>query len=180
MCMSGCSIRLASSVTTAPPTAVVTEAPATALPTASPTEGTVPPTGTPVAVQTTATMTAVPTVTPVPTPTSAPTPDLRFFVSVKVTGPEGELFSVNEFETEEGATVFSILQEICEKKGVRLDYSGSVKRGTVYVEGIDGIYEKVYGGSSGWIYYVNDKMPNIAVSSYKVKNRDAIEWRYVK
>lgn len=142
--MSGCSIRLASSVTTAPPTAVVTEVPASLL------------------------------------PTPAPTPDLRFFVSVKVTGPEGELFSESEFETEEGATVFSVLQEICEKKGVKLDYSGSVRRGTVYVEGIDGAYEKMYGGSSGWTYYVNGTMPNASVSSYKVNNRDVIEWRYVK
>ena len=47
-----------------------------------------------------------------------------------------------------------------------------------YIEGINQIYEKDCGTKSGWMYCVNGTFPNYGCSDYKLKNGDAVEWRY--
>ena len=184
--IAGCSIRLASSVVTASPTAVAASPAVTATPERTSASPSVTPSvsATPLPASTTEKpiSPAVPTQTPEPTATPVPTsvPEPEFWVNLKIEGPEGTLFSEQKFETEANATVFTVLQSFCEKKGIPMDYSGSVKRGTVYVRGIDGFFEKMYGGRSGWTYYVNGEMPPVSSSSYKMKKGDTVEWRYVK
>ena len=49
----------------------------------------------------------------------------------------------------------------------------------MYVSSINGLAEKEHGASSGWMYAVNGKLPNMACSAYKLVDGDSIQWRYV-
>ena len=85
-----------------------------------------------------------------------------------------------QYEADRQVTVFEVLQDLCERSGISLNYSGSLKRNTVYVQAIDDIWEKAYGGSSGWLYYVNESFASVGVSSYILEDGDVIEWKYTR
>ncbi len=48
-----------------------------------------------------------------------------------------------------------------------------------YVSAVNGLAEKVMGGSSGWTYTVNGTMPMTGASSYVLSSGDSLVWRYV-
>ena len=50
--------------------------------------------------------------------------------------------------------------------------------GSVYVEGINNLYEFDCGELSGWMYSVNGIYPNYGCSSYILKDGDVICWVY--
>lgn len=127
---------------------------------------------------------AVPTGTPFPSATAAssatPVSGQCFWISI--TGPDGPIVEETElqYEADRQVTVFEVLQDLCERSGISLNYSGSLKRNTVYVQAIDDIWEKAYGGSSGWLYYVNESFASVGVSSYILEDGDVIEWKYTR
>lgn len=49
---------------------------------------------------------------------------------------------------------------------------------SVYVEGINHLYEFSAGELSGWMYKVNGVYPNYGCSQYVLKDGDVIEWNY--
>ncbi len=142
------------------------------------------------AAQSTAKPTAKPTVRPTSQPvtdkpatakpTATPVPKQNITVSIK--GPEGMILNKTQLQygPEEKKTVFDITMDACVNSGIEVIYTGSVKRHTIYIQGIGGIFEKDYGGSSGWIYLVNGTFPSIDVSSYVLKNGDVVEWQYTR
>lgn len=48
-----------------------------------------------------------------------------------------------------------------------------------YVEAINSLAEKQYGGMSGWMYSVNGNYPNFGCHKYILKNNDRLTWTYV-
>lgn len=62
------------------------------------------------------------------------------------------------------------------KNKIQIDYDSSNE--TVYVKGINGLYEFDCGELSGWMYKVNGETPNVGCSGYKLKDGDVIEWVY--
>ena len=48
-----------------------------------------------------------------------------------------------------------------------------------YVSAINGLAEKEYGASSGWVYAVNGVEPNTACSNYELSDGDTLTWTYV-
>ena len=50
--------------------------------------------------------------------------------------------------------------------------------GSVYVQGINYLYEFSCGELSGWMYRVNGQFPNYGCSKYTLKDGDVIEWLY--
>lgn len=77
------------------------------------------------------------------------------------------------FTFEEGATVYDALCAL----GLSIGSQDSIHG--VYVSSINGLAEKEHGASSGWMYAVNGKLPNMACSAYKLVDGDSIQWRYV-
>lgn len=73
----------------------------------------------------------------------------------------------------EGATVYDALCAL----GLSVNAHGS-SYGT-YVAAIGGLAEKQYGGTSGWMYSVNDSTPMTACSNYVLSNGDNVVWYYV-
>ena len=50
--------------------------------------------------------------------------------------------------------------------------------GSVYIQGINYLYEFSCGPLSGWMYLVNGVFPNYGCSKYALKDGDVIEWVY--
>ncbi len=90
--------------------------------------------------------------------------------------PDDGIILNDSFEIEENETVFDILVEAAKKHSVQLDYSGTA--GTVYISGINYIYEFDFGDLSGWMYLVNGEKSSVGCDGYVLSNGDFIEWLY--
>lgn len=88
----------------------------------------------------------------------------------------GIILDDTEFSISEGDTVFDVLVSATKKNKIQIDYDSSNE--TVYVKGINGLYEFDCGELSGWMYKVNGETPNVGCSGYKLKDGDIIEWVY--
>ena len=94
-------------------------------------------------------------------------------ISVDSSAVGGPVSSSGTFTFEEGATVYDALCAL----GLSIGSQDSIHG--VYVSSINGLAEKEHGASSGWMYAVNGKLPNMACSAYKLRDGDSIQWRYV-
>ncbi len=59
-----------------------------------------------------------------------------------------------------------------------MEFSFTPMYNSVYIEGINNLYEFDVGELSGWMYKVNNWFPNYVASRYVVKEGDNIEWVY--
>lgn len=94
-------------------------------------------------------------------------------VSVTSSAVGNPVSSGGTFTFNEGATVYDALCAL----GLSVNAHGS-SYGT-YVSAIGGLAEKQYGGTSGWMYSVNDTTPMTACSNYVLSNGDNVVWYYV-
>lgn len=77
----------------------------------------------------------------------------------------------------DGDTAFSVLRAALGESRVLLDYSDISER-SVYVRGINNIYEYDCGDLSGWMYSVNGIFPTISSSEYVLHDGDEVVWQY--
>lgn len=77
-------------------------------------------------------------------------------------------------------TVFDILSRAVRANKFQMDFQGADKNayGSVYIKGIQFIYEFSCGELSGWMYSVNGVFPNVGCDRYRLKDGDSIEFRY--
>jgi len=78
----------------------------------------------------------------------------------------------------ENETVFEVLNRICKKANIQIEYSWTPLYGSYYIEGINHLYEFDCGEQSGWMYKVNEWFPNYGCSSYYLEDGDVIVWCY--
>lgn len=90
----------------------------------------------------------------------------------------GVIYSEKAVIFEDGASVFDILIEEMQNNKIHMEYVGTPLQNSVYIEGINNIYEFDCGNLSGWIYSVNGEFPNFSMSNFIVKNGDFIEILY--
>lgn len=90
----------------------------------------------------------------------------------------GIIFSKNEIAVQENESAFDILKRELINSGIHIEFSLSPVYNSVYIEGINNIYEFDCGERSGWKYSVNGKYPPVASSEYKVKSGDKIVFTY--
>ena len=81
-------------------------------------------------------------------------------------------------EFEEGETVFDVLNRVCERFDIPLEYSWTPMYDSYYIEGINNLYEFDCGSESGWMYKVNGWFPNYGCSSYYLTGGEKIVWCY--
>lgn len=89
---------------------------------------------------------------------------------------DGVILSVKKLEIKEGeTTVLSLIQDACDKNAIPY----RLKSG--YIRSINGLAEKSkdFGPQSGWVYSVNDVYPSVGAGSYRLKDGDVVELRYV-
>lgn len=103
-------------------------------------------------------------------------------VTFNVYGPisEGNQLMINHDSVaiNDGETVIDVLKRDTSSHGMALSYKGSGS--TVYVKGINGLFEFDKGSQSGWIYQVNGAFPSYSCGSYTVKSGDVINWMYTE
>ena len=77
-------------------------------------------------------------------------------------------------------SVWDILQRAAKEHNIQLEYQGANENeyNSVYIEGINHLYEFSAGPLSGWMYQVNGAYPNYGASQYELADGDVIEWHY--
>lgn len=91
----------------------------------------------------------------------------------------GLILQTTDFQIEEGDTVFDILSEAAAKNKIQIESNDTADdSSSIYIEGINHIYEFDFGELSGWIYFVNGETPSVSCGEYKLSDGDIIEWKY--
>ncbi len=100
--------------------------------------------------------------------------------SEKYVPSDGAILNQTKIAIEEGDTAWTVTRKALQMNSIHVDYTGATetKYGSIYVKGIQHIYERQAGSLSGWMYAINGKAPNVGVSSYEVKKNDRISWQY--
>ena len=76
----------------------------------------------------------------------------------------------------QGDTVFDLFKRACRENKIQFEYEGE---GTsVYISGIDYLYEFDCGELSGWEYSVNNSFPNVGCNAFKPDDGDTVKWLY--
>ena len=100
--------------------------------------------------------------------------------SEKYVPKNGVILSTSPYEIQhEDDSAWDITLRALQQHHIHFEYEGAAKKyGSIYVEGINHLYEKDAGKLSGWMYSVNGKNPGIGCGSYEVKDGDHIVWQY--
>jgi hypothetical protein len=88
----------------------------------------------------------------------------------------GDILTDYEVSIGEGDTVFDALKKACKKKQIQFEYQGSGD--SLYIRGIDYLYEFECGDLSGWEYCVNGKFPDKGCNSVTLSDGDVVKWLY--
>ena len=76
--------------------------------------------------------------------------------------------------------MWDVLQRATREHKIQLEYQGANENlyNSVYIEGINHLYEFSAGPLSGWMYAVNGVYPNYGCSQYVLQDGDTIVWNY--
>ena len=77
-----------------------------------------------------------------------------------------------------GESVFDVLQRVCKKNKIHLEFDWTPLYNSAYIQGIGNLYEFDVGANSGWMYSVNGWFPNYGCSRYELQEGDVVEWVY--
>lgn len=91
---------------------------------------------------------------------------------------DGVIYATKTISFYEGESVFNVLLREMKKNKIHMEFSNTPMYNSVYIEGINNLYEFDCGELSGWMYKVNDWFPNYGCSRYQLKEGDVIEWVY--
>lgn len=75
-------------------------------------------------------------------------------------------------------TVYDVLNRAVRHHKIQMECVYSANYDSIYVQGINQLYEFSCGELSGWMYKVNGVFPNYGCSKYTLKNGDVVEWVY--
>lgn len=98
-------------------------------------------------------------------------------ITIVIIGPDNtSILDTTEVDFKDGDTAFDKLKQVVKDNNIQMDYSG--KKSSVYIRGIDNIYEFDKGPESGWIFRVNGEISQASSGAYKLNDGDKIEWLY--
>ena len=97
---------------------------------------------------------------------------------VELVPEDGVIFPAAEVTFYEGESVFNVLQREMKKARIHMEFSSVPMYNSVYIEGINNLYEFDCGELSGWMYKVNNWFPDYGCSRYLLKDGDVVEWVY--
>ena len=77
-------------------------------------------------------------------------------------------------------TAFDLLKRACQYNQIQMEFKGANTNvyKTVYVEGINYLYEFACGDLSGWTYRVNGQNAQVGAGSFELHDGDYVEWMY--
>lgn len=90
----------------------------------------------------------------------------------------GVILNKKEVYFKKGESVFDVLLRVMQESKIHMEFVKTPVNDSVYIEGINNIYEFDCGELSGWMYKVNDCFPNFGCGKYYLEKGDAIEIIY--
>lgn len=90
----------------------------------------------------------------------------------------GYILERTEYVLRNGDTVYDILDRVIRYNKIQMECVYTANYDSVYVKGINHLYEFSCGELSGWMYMVNNVFPNYGCSKYELKDKDEIVWAY--
>lgn len=93
---------------------------------------------------------------------------------------DGVILPCTRYVLRPGDTVYDILGRAVRYNKIQMEYQGADKNSfsSVYIKGINYLYEFSCGPLSGWMYTVNGIFPQYGCSKYELSDGDRIEWVY--
>lgn len=91
---------------------------------------------------------------------------------------DGIILSRRTVTFNEGESVFNVLQREMKRAKIHLEFTSTPVYDSIYIEGINNLYEFDCGDGSGWMYSVNGVFPGYGCNQYKLNNGDEIKWLY--
>ena len=93
---------------------------------------------------------------------------------------DGVILPCTRYVLRPGDTVYDILSRAVRYNKKQMEYQGADKNSfsSVYIKGINYLYEFSCGPLSGWMYTVNGIFPQYGCSKYELSDGDRIEWVY--
>lgn len=100
--------------------------------------------------------------------------------SEKYVPSDGKILKKSEYVLRSGDSAFDILSRAVKHNKIQMEFQGADQNSlkTVYIQGINYLYEFSCGPLSGWMYKVNGRFPQQGCSAYKLKDGDNIEFVY--
>lgn len=94
--------------------------------------------------------------------------------------PDGVILQPTQYVLRPGDTVFDVLYRVARSRKIQFEYQGADQNllASVYVQGINYLYEFSCGSDSGWIYLVNGEFPSRGCADYALQDGDTVEWIY--
>lgn len=98
----------------------------------------------------------------------------------KYVEPDGEILKKTEYVLRSGDTAFDLLDRATRHHRIPMEYQGADYNiyNSIYVQGINYLYEFNCGPLSGWMYKVNGEFPSRGVSQYELQDGDEVEFHY--
>lgn len=93
---------------------------------------------------------------------------------------DGVILKETEVDATDQQSVLEVTRDACKANDIGFVYKGEAYGETGYVQGIDNIFEKDAGKTSGWMYHLDGEALNDPASSAKVKDKSKILWYYVR
>lgn len=93
---------------------------------------------------------------------------------------DGIILEPTKYSFSEGETVFDALKAVTAQNKIQMEYQGADANqfSTVYIQGINNLYEFSCGELSGWMYLVNDSGAVKGCDNVWLNDGDVIKWRY--
>lgn len=98
--------------------------------------------------------------------------------SEKYVPSDGFILKRTEYVLRPGDTVYDVLDRAVRYNRIHMECIYSANYSSVYVRGINQLYEFSCGELSGWTYTVNGVFPNYGCSRYELSDGDEVVWRY--
>lgn len=91
---------------------------------------------------------------------------------------DGVIYKRQAVTFSEGESVFDVLNRAMKNAKIHFEFVSTPAYDSIYIEGINNLYEFDCGELSGWMYKVNGVFPNYGCSKYKLNDGDNIEFVY--
>ena len=92
---------------------------------------------------------------------------------------DGVILAQTKAEFFEEETVFNVTSRELKARKIHIDFVYTPMYNSVYIKGINNLYEKDCTAGSGWVYTVNGQSTNCGASAYKLKDGDKVQWTYI-
>ncbi len=91
---------------------------------------------------------------------------------------DGMICEKTEVSFSDGETAFDVLVRLTREKNIHMEYNKVPAYDSVYIEGIENLYEMDCGELSGWTYLINGEGLNYGCDQCVLEDGDVLEWRY--